>query len=150
DKATTLRILNAFSRHGFVEQDSETKRYRLGTSVLHLARVREASAPITAIAQPIVDSLALKLNETAHACLGCYGAMLTISVGDPQRSARVIIDPAQLLPLHATATGLAYLAFAKPDVVATALGSKLSRHTATTTSSLAKLRQLLESIRESG
>ncbi|WP_246724090.1 helix-turn-helix domain-containing protein, partial [Rhizobium leguminosarum] len=75
DKATTLRILVSLTKHGFVEQDASTKRYRLGTSVLRFARIREACFPIVSVLQPIVDRLALDTSETAHAALAADNAL---------------------------------------------------------------------------
>jgi len=56
DKATTLRIMVSLARHGFIEQHPETKKYRLGNSVLRLARIREATG--ADLVQPLRKAMA--------------------------------------------------------------------------------------------
>ncbi|MEM8812779.1 MAG: IclR family transcriptional regulator [Pseudomonadota bacterium] len=112
DKATTLRLLQALRRNGFVEQNPETKRYLLGPTVLRLARTRETVFPVLAATQPVLAHLAEITGETAHASLAQDTALATIAVAEPKRAARVFVDPSQPLPYHATASGIAYLAFA--------------------------------------
>ena len=46
DKAATRRLLVALSKHGFIEQSADTRKYRLGHGFLRLARIREATVPI--------------------------------------------------------------------------------------------------------
>ncbi len=117
DKATTLRMLSALARHGLVEQHPETKKYSLGKTLLKLARVREASFPVASVVQPVLDRLARETGETAHGSLASGPSLLTIGVAEPQRTTRVHVDPSEALPYHATASGIATLAFAAPEMV---------------------------------
>lgn len=112
DKAATRRLLMAMAKHGFIEQSAETKKYRLGHGFLRLARIREATVPVSRIAQEAVDWLVSETNETAHASLPGAQGMVTIAHRLPSRGRVIKIDPAELLFYHATASGLAYLAFA--------------------------------------
>jgi len=151
DKATTLRILVSLMKHGFIEQDDVSKKYRLGASVLRFARIREATFPIVSVLQPFVDRLAQQTSETAHASLASEEALITIAIAEPVRSTRVFVDPSQLLPFHATASGLAYLAFARPEIAETILsGSDFSVHTELTLRDPAKLRARMAQIRDRG
>jgi IclR family acetate operon transcriptional repressor len=151
DKATTLRILVALMRNGFVEQHSQSKKYRLGIAVLRLARVREASFPLLSFINPVLDRLAEEMEETAHATLAGETAMITIAVTEPKRSTRVWVNPSQLLPFHAAASGLVYTSFAAPDIRATILASQgLTRYTETTVASSSELRSHVETIRDRG
>ncbi|AUX78380.1 IclR family transcriptional regulator protein (plasmid) [Sinorhizobium fredii] len=151
DKATTLRILVALIRNGFVEQHPETKKYRLGIAVLRLARVREASFPLLSLVNPVLDRLAEEMQETAHATLASETAMITIAIAEPKRSTRVWVDPSQLLPFHATASGLAYLAFAAPGIREGVLAStELTRYTQNTLVEPEKIGTQLEQVRARG
>lgn len=115
DKATTLRILVALIRNRFVEQNATTKKYRLGIAVLRLARVREQSFPLIDLIMPALDRMAEAIEETAHASLASDDAMISVAVSEPRRATRVWVNPSQLLPFHATASGLAFLAFSEPE-----------------------------------
>lgn len=117
DKAAARRFLVSLSRHGFIEQNSRSKGYRLGPAFLRYAKVREATFPFASIIQPILDDLAVTLGESAHVSIASNGSMMTIAIAEPHhRMTRVYVDPSQLLPMHATASGLAYLAFGPPAV----------------------------------
>lgn len=111
DKATVHRILTALSRNGLLEQISVSKKYRLGAEALRLARVREASIPISAIITPVLNHLAAEAGETAHATLGSGDGMLCIGISEPQRATRVHVDPSAILPFYASASGQAYSAY---------------------------------------
>ncbi len=111
DKATTRRILMALNKHHFIEQNQITKAYRLGSGFLHLARVREATTPITAIASQTVDWLCDTTRETAHASVASPNALITIAHKEPHRGTVVMIDPTEPLPFHATASGIVFMAF---------------------------------------
>ena len=151
DKATTLRILVALMRNGLVEQHSESKKYRLGIAVLRLARVREASFPLLSFINPVLDRLAEEMEETAHATLAGETAMITIAVTEPKRSTRVWVNPSQLLPFHAAASGMAYVAFAVPEVRDAILASEdLTRYTDTTVASASQLRTEIQRIQDRG
>lgn len=121
DKATALRLLNSLVAGGFVEQDPVARTFRLGTAVLKLARIREASFPFVALARPPAERLSEQIGETVHVCLPEREALATVQVVEPQRATRVHVDPSQPLPFHATASGLAFLAFARPDLLESAL-----------------------------
>lgn len=149
DKATTLRILVALIRNGFIEQHAETKKYRLGIAVLRLARVREASFPLIELIRPVLDRIAEEIEETAHATLATDEAMITVAVTEPKRSTRVWVNPSQLLPFHASASGLAYISFASQDKQDSLLSDDLPRYTETTVRA-ADLRDHLQQIRERG
>lgn len=122
DKATVHRILTALARNGLLEQVSVTKKYRLGAEALRLARVREASIPISAIITPVLNHLAAETGETAHATLGSGDGMLSIGVSEPQRATRVHVDPSAMLPFYASASGQAYSAFSDADRLKDILG----------------------------
>ncbi|RWD66000.1 MAG: IclR family transcriptional regulator [Mesorhizobium sp.] len=151
DKATTLRLLNSLTRGGFVEQHSVTKKFRLGRNILKLARVREASFPIASVVEPVLGALAAETSETAHAALGSGTGMITIGIAEPQRSTRVYVDPSQRLPFHATASGIAYLAFADDRTLDAVLADgNFKKHTSQTVRTADDLRRLLAETRAQG
>lgn len=127
DKATTRRLLLELKADGFVEQDAETKAYLLGPAVLMLGRAREERFPFFKIAQPTVRALAESCGETTHVSEYAAGAMASICTQESDKSNRVIVLVGERLPLHATASGLAYLAASQDGFVEQALGKPLAR-----------------------
>ena len=115
DKAGTLRLLRPLVDDGMLEQDPNSRKYRLGYRALTLAQVREASFPLVELMQPVLNQLAQTVGEVAHASVAEAKAMRTVAVANAvQRATRVFVDPSEALPYHATASGMACLAFAEP------------------------------------
>lgn len=150
DKAATRRLLVALMKHGFIEQSPETKRYRLGAGFLRLARIREATVPISHAAQEVADWLVDQTNETAHISLPAPQGMTTIAHKLPKRGRVITINPAELLPYHATASGLAYLAFASPATAAKILQIKRDKIISETITAQSELIEALEVFRAQG
>jgi IclR family acetate operon transcriptional repressor len=150
DKATALRLLAALQRHGFLEQHSESRKYRLGPSLLRLARVREATFPLRAVVDPVLDRLVRETEETAHCSLFANGALATIGLTEPARSTRVNMERGERLPLHATASGLAFLAFARDDIAKAAFAGPFAAITARTVVDPSQIRARLEQVRAKG
>ncbi|MEF0942996.1 IclR family transcriptional regulator [Rhizobium sp. BR 362] len=129
DKATARRFLVELEKHGFVEQDQDTRRYRIGSAPVRLARVREARFPLLRVAVPFIKSLAETSTETVHLSEFSGGKLSTIHVEDSPRAHRIIIDVGSLLPFHATASGLAFLAFSPRSEIDAALRKPLEKFT---------------------
>ncbi|MCC5988535.1 MAG: IclR family transcriptional regulator [Pararhodobacter sp.] len=150
DKATVLRMLNDMAASGLVEQDQASRNWRLGAGILRLARLREAGFPATEVINPILAQLAGETGETAHASLRAGRDLGTIGVVESARSNRVYIEPGLVLPLHATASGLAYCAFARPEVLSDVLARPLSAHTGATPTDSATLAARIDEARAQG
>lgn len=149
DKATTYRHLCALEAIGLLEQDPTTRRYRIGAAVLRLASLREMTVPRRAGARAVLPRLAAATGETAHASIL---EDLRLSTLDHQEAGahatRVVITDATL-PLHATASGHAVLAFGGPRLLAAALESPTA-FTSATPVQAASLEAALAEARASG
>jgi IclR family transcriptional regulator, acetate operon repressor len=150
DKATTRRFLVELKASGFVEQDDQTRDYMLGPSLLRLGRVREERFPFFRIAQPVVRFLAEASGETAHASEFGGGVMNSVCVQASDKSNRVIIEVGEKLPLHATASGIAFLAAAPAAVLAATLAKPLPRFSEKTETDPAALADLVAQARSRG
>lgn len=151
DKATVHRHLTELMQNGFVEQNGRTRAYRLGPAVLRLAALREATVPMAKLLAPLVQDLAEAVGELVHASLLQAGDLSPLVHADPGRHRlHVLFDPAEVLPLHATASGLTVLAFLPEDRRAQVLARPLPEHTARTDTDPAELRQRLAQIRLDG
>lgn len=151
DKAATRRFLVALSQHAFIEQNPETRKYRLGPAFLRYARTREITSPLASIVQPILKNLVATVGETAHCSIATDSYMMTIGYVEAPRPTRIAIDTDQPLPFHATASGRCYLAFGAKAVVERYLKSgQLTKHTSRTVTSVKLLRTIIAEIRELG
>ncbi|TAX65914.1 IclR family transcriptional regulator (plasmid) [Rhizobium leguminosarum] len=144
DKATARRLLVELEKHGFVEQDPETRRYRIGSAPVRLARIREARFPFLRVAIPFVRDLAEKSEETVHLAEFSGSTLSTIHVEDSPRAHRVIVEIGTRLPFHATASGLAYLAFSEKNYIESALLQPLDAFTEHTVTDPAAVRKMID------
>jgi len=149
DKATTLRCLTALERHGFVEQDPESRQYRLGLSLLRLARIRDLTFPFTTLIQPELDALVDQTGETAHVSALSGSSLVTIGALEPKRSVRASLEPAEVISLHGAASGLVLLAFGN-GVRAEDLPEDLEAFTDTTITKRSDLLIHLDEVRRQG
>jgi len=150
DKATTRRFLVALGNQGFVEQNPATKRYRLGAAPLRLARVREATFPVSDLVLPTLNALRDETTETAHFSLATGDSMATMLIAPSPRANRVNLEDGERLPLHCTASGIAWLAFAPTPVVRRVLSKPLAGKTAQTVTDPDRLQTLLDSAHTNG
>ena len=150
DKATAHRLLNSLSLGGLLEQDPRTKLYRLGTGVLRLARIREATFPLLSVVNPVLEALSEATGETAHASLIVNDVLAAIGVVESRKSNRVSLRASEALPFHATASGIAFLAFALEVIVKKALTAALPAFTSRTLTSKETFRLLIARARKLG
>ncbi len=150
DKAVARRLLLALAEHGLIEQVSESRKYRLGSGLLHLARVREASVPVADLARQTVDWLFDQCGQTTHISVPANGGLCTIAHRVPERGAVVTINPADLLPMHATASGIAYLGFLSAQQRALALAAPLQKFARNTPDDVEQILQLAQRAGETG
>ena len=150
DKAATRRLLVAMQKHGFIEQDAETRKYRLGHGFLRLARIREATVPIVRAARDLCDWLVIRANETVHVSVPMAKGMTTIAHKLPARGNVINIIPTQNLLYHATASGLAFTAFASQETQRQILALRRDMATSATVTELADLQALIKLFRAQG
>jgi DNA-binding IclR family transcriptional regulator len=111
NKATCHRLLTELESRGLVEQTGPAREYRLGPAVLRLASLREATVPTRDAAMPVLRRLAEATGETAHLSHLVAGKLQTLAFAYASRpGVKVMMEDADLLPFHATASGAAVLA----------------------------------------
>ena len=151
NKATAYRLLSELQSQGFVEQTGAGREYQLGPAILRLASLREATVPMREVAGIVLRKLSDGTGETAHLSLLTGDMLSTLAhASSAAHGTRVIIDDSEPLPLHATASGLAVLAFAPDELRAGALSAPLPAITPETLTDPAVIRQRLEVIRRTG
>jgi DNA-binding IclR family transcriptional regulator len=133
-----------------VEQQADSRLYRLGAGVLRLARVRETAFPIHSIVQPILDALSTETGETAHASLISGRALANIATCESKKGSRVSLIAGEVLPYHSTASGLAALAFGGETLLNRVLAAPLEAKTRFTVTDKAELTARVEAVRKAG
>lgn len=151
DKATTYRYLSELVAFGLLEQDRVSRNYRLGPAVLRLANVRESVLPLRDSMQSITERLCETTSETAHVSLLHGVSLSTIAKKEsPRHAARVSISDSHIAPLHATASGLAVLAFSEPGLLDEICAAPMTRYTPFTPTDEIALRPLVAEAEKCG
>jgi DNA-binding IclR family transcriptional regulator len=150
DKATVHRLLQTLAKHGLVEQNAQSKLYRLGAGTLRLARNREASFPTATLVIDELRSLSAITGETSHASLIAGGSLATVGLVMGTRAIHVTLDEGESLPFHATASGIACMAFLPRENVLSILKQKLKKYTDSTITSSSDLTKAIEQTRARG
>jgi DNA-binding IclR family transcriptional regulator len=146
-RSTAWRILATLEEAGLVDRDPATNRYSIGPAVARLAANAAESLP--RMARPHLEELSRRTGET-------------VSLAVPRRLQLVYVDQVQAphvmaadwlgraVPLHATSTGKALLAFLAPEELEAALTQSLQPFTDVTITDPAELRAELERTRRRG
>lgn len=151
NKATCFRLLTELQDYGLVEQIGPAREYRIGPAVLRLANLREAIVPRKDAALPVLRALAQATEETAHLSVleGEKLGMLAYAYASAHAT-RVTMEDAEVLPLHATSSGLAALAFCDAALQKRILSQTLRRYTPVTETDPMALQTRLEAVRSDG
>lgn len=142
--AKAHRYLVSFMRMGLVEQNSNTGRYDLGGFALELGLASLARIDPVRLAAPVLDDLCERIGETvALAMWGNHGATCVrwVEAGGP---ITVTLRTGVVLPLTASATGLAFAAFYRSPYLNKQLDAELSAAAEATNRTVASLMQDLE------
>jgi DNA-binding IclR family transcriptional regulator len=148
NRATAWRLLGTLEARGLVERDPATNRYRIGLAMLRMS----ASAGYDGLVRRtrhILERVSKQTGETADlAVAGQHGVTYVGEVAPP--SVMAINWVAREVPLHATSTGKAFLAWLPPEEARALLDVPLPRFTDTTLTDPNELMAQLGEIRARG
>ena len=96
EEVAALRAPNSLVAGELLEQYPETRKYRLGPSILRPVRIRKTAFPRIAVLQRIVDAPAQRARESAHAAFASGVGLTTVALSKPNHTTRVWIDPTQV------------------------------------------------------
>lgn len=128
DKATVHRHLVALEQAGFLEQDANTRAYRLGPTLTRLAGMRVRTVPEVEMLRTVIDDLSREAGELVHVSrLQGFDLVHVHHAEEHDHPVRVTFDAYGLPPLFATASGKAYLAFSPGGLLDLALADPRTR-----------------------
>jgi DNA-binding IclR family transcriptional regulator len=130
NRATAWRLLATLEAHGLVERDPSTNRYKIGLALIRMSAAAGYDGLVRR-ARPILERVSAETGETADlAVAGLHGVTYVGEVAPP--SVMAINWLAREVPLHATSTGKAFLAWLPPDEAIGLLERPLREFTDTT------------------
>lgn len=148
-KGTVYGILRTLLSVGFVEQDPESGKYRMGAALLHLGSSYLDGNELRTRALNWSDWLAARSNESVRLGTMHDGHVLVVHhVFRPDDSPQAL-EVGALLPAHATSMGKALLAH-HPYLAAELTKKELTRFTPATITDPQRLLAELEQVRVDG
>ncbi|MEO4002054.1 IclR family transcriptional regulator [Mesorhizobium sp. CAU 1732] len=110
-KPSVDRLLSTLINSGFVEQDADTKKYRLGMKLVAIADSIRPRTSLIDIAKPHLAVLARRFAETVNLGTLVGGSVIYADTIPSQRPFRIELRAGTMLPAHNTGVGKAILAF---------------------------------------
>jgi IclR family transcriptional regulator, pca regulon regulatory protein len=148
-RAATRRYLLTLTDAGYAAFDG--KRFQLTSRVLRLGHAYISSVPLPQIAQPIVEELGHKTDESVALSMLEGSESLTIASSSPRRIVGIFTRVGTHLPAISTATGRVLLAGKTDDAIKTFLQSApIHKLTAKTKTSIDEILDEIRRIRQLG
>ena len=149
-RSTALRLLGTLERHGLVERDSKTAKYRLGRRLPQLASVVTGEFDLRFVARPVCERLAGALGETVTLDVLDADEIVPIEQASGSTSVVSVNWLGRRTPIHCTASGKVILAFAPGALRQRLLSRPLERRTPHTIVDRAELEQQLAAALDAG
>lgn len=149
-KSTVHRLLMTLAQRGYVEQDKETDKYKLGIKIVELSSKILSNMELRNVARPFLEELMEIANEVVHLCVLREGEIVYIDkVEFP--SIRMYSQVGRRAPVHCTGVGKAILAYLPQDKVINILKTKgMPAKTPNTITNLTDMLSHLQEIRQLG
>lgn len=110
-KSTTFGLLATLESKGYVQQNLETGKYKLGFKLMQLGKMVEEDIDIRAKARPILKRLVNLYQETAHLALLINDEVVYIDKVEGEGAIRMYSQVGTRVKLYCTGVGKSVLAF---------------------------------------
>ncbi len=144
-RSSAHRILAPLVKRGLAEQDGDG-RYRAGFALMALGLNVASREPLATAAKPVLETAAAELGETFFLVVARAGRLVVLEKAEGNGFLRAAPRLGANVPVHATAVGKLYLAFA-PELVTL---DELARYTPATVRSRKALDSEVDRVRAQG
>ena len=135
NKSRVFRILNTLEQHRFVEQDPNTKQYRLGLRLMAFGDTVRRRLDIVMVAGSILDDLAERSGETVHLSVLDGDEAMCVAKRESKHGVRLYAEVGRRVPLHVGGTPKVLLAYMpqerRDQILRTQPLARLARQTIT-------------------
>ena len=110
--STIHRLLATMEQVGYIRQNAENGKYRLGLRIFILGSRVKMTSELQTIAEPIMKRLSEKYNETVHLATELDGEVLCLKKVEASHHISVTPDAGGSAALYCTSVGKCLMAFA--------------------------------------
>ena len=148
-RSNAHRTLKTLCAAGFARQNEATGNYECTLKLFQLGGAVLARVDVKKVAEPLMEALAAKTQETVHLSVLDEGDVIYLHKIDSPQPVRAYSTVAGRAPAYAVATGKALLAF-QTDGYLSRFEGKLEAFTPKTLSTMTTLRHEIDTIRQQG
>jgi DNA-binding IclR family transcriptional regulator len=150
-KSTVHGIIKTLEHRGYLQQNPEDLKYKLGIKLFELGNFVGNQLDIGKIARPILRNLVNELNETVHLVMLQKDEVIYIEKIEGTRALTIYSHVGKRAPFHCTGVGKVILAYQSENEIDRILSSiTLEPFTEYTITDVTVLKNHLKSIREIG
>lgn len=149
-KSTVHRLAVTLASEGFLEQNPETGRYRLGLSLFTLGALARRRMDVSNVSRPLLGVLRDKHQEAATLAILSGASIMYLHNLESGQAIGIRAHIGDLKPATCTAEGRVLLAFSAPAVLAEVLKAGLVARTPKSITDPQALLDVLEEVRQSG
>jgi len=150
-KSTTFGLMATLENRGYLKQNTENSKYRLGMKLFELGKTVEDDMNLKESSHHYLKELVDKYQETAHLAVLDGNEILYIDKVEGEQAIRMNSQVGKRRPLYCTGVGKAILAFMSEDKVARILSNiDFCKYTSHTITELQGLQEELCNIRKEG
>jgi DNA-binding IclR family transcriptional regulator len=147
-KSTVHRLASTLTGAGFLEQNAETGKYRLGVALFELGALVRRRMDVANEARPRLRELLEKTGETVQLGIVDQFSVLYVYEMESRHAIRMAAAVGGRAPLHCTAVGKVLLAFQPADYVKQVLERGLAANTSRTLTRREAVLEMLEEVRQ--
>jgi IclR family KDG regulon transcriptional repressor len=129
NKSSVYRILSTLEQYGFIEQDCENGKYKLGYKFLDISSRLLDSIDFREEAKPYLLELEQYTNEVIHLVVYDQGEVVYVEKLEGTETLRMHSKVGRRAPMHCTSVGKAILAFLPESILEEVISGGLPMHT---------------------
>ncbi len=151
DKSMIHRLLSTLANGGYVEQDTETRKYTLGLKIVQLAGMKLNSVQLLSAVKPYLKELAAQSGESVHLAAMVDREILYLDKEEGSAVVTVRGGIGSKCPAHSSAVGKVLLAYAsEAELQEVFRRHGLPKYTETTILRFTALQEELAKVRAQG
>jgi DNA-binding IclR family transcriptional regulator len=146
-KSTVHRLATTLTSAGFLEQNAETGKYRLGVALFELGALVRRRMDVANEARPKLRELLEKTGETVQLGIVDQYSVLYVYEMESRHAIRMAAAVGGRAPLHCTAVGKVLLAYQPAEYVKQVVERGLTAHTTRTVTRRDAVLEMLDEVR---
>jgi DNA-binding IclR family transcriptional regulator len=150
NKSTVHGIITTLKYHGFISQDEETQKYKLGIRFIEFGDLVTNSLNIRNATLSVIDEVCGKIEETIHVAILDGLDIVWIEKKECNKSIKTSTKIGARLPAYTTADGKIILCYQDKDKINNYLPKRIPKFTPNTITGKAGFIKRLEEARKNG